>query len=502
MNLKTHKRSRSASTKIAAGATALILGGGGLVAFNFYASADQSTNDAQEGGQQTVSTIKCPDVGNALRNVPDSARDEVSRNLALLDTQSSKAYSRMRSSQREMADDGNYLNNAIMGPLKSKRTAAINRITTAISRSGEKPQGLEDLAECEVQRGIAPPAFSRRPQGNNGQDNNGRDNNGRDNNDQDNNGQDNNGQGNDGQDNDGQGNGQPAGPAQEDFVDITQVQPNFTPVDTNGQGVFKTECGTNSNDNHNSDNIIVAPGVDNGAQHTHDYVGNQDNDGFSSDEDLANAETSCANQEDKSTYYWPVLRVQNGQDEFDANQPGGGEDGNIGQILEPTEAELTFEGNPQSEVTEMPRFLRIISGDAKAFTNGDANANASWSCTGFEDRQLADKYPVCPDNSQVVRTVRFQSCWDGQNIDSANHRDHVAFTNEDGSCDNGFQAIPQMIQRIVYDVPDGETFAVDGFPEELHKPITDHGDFINVMSDDLNQRVVECINNGENCVNQ
>ncbi len=54
----------------------------------------------------------------------------------------------------------------------------------------------------------------------------------------------------------------------------------------------------------------------------------------------------------------------------------------------------------------MPRFLRIITGDAKAFTNGDANANASWSCTGFENRQLKDKYPICPEGSQVVRTVR------------------------------------------------------------------------------------------------
>lgn len=156
----------------------------------------------------------------------------------------------------------------------------------------------------------------------------------------------------------------------------------------------------------------------------------------------------------------------------------------------------------------MPRLLRIITGDAKAFVNGTANANASWSCTGFEDRQLKDKYPLCPQGSDVVRTFKFQSCWDGQNIDSANHRTHVAFAAADGSCANGFKAIPQLVQRIVYDVDapslqdGGKTtplFAVDSFPEQLHKPVTDHGDFINVFSEDLMGEMVDCINEGREC---
>ena len=118
-----------------------------------------------------------------------------------------------------------------------------------------------------------------------------------------------------------------------------------------------------------------------------------------------------------------MLRLQDGTDEFDANDLGGGEEGNIGKILEASQAELKFVGNKTSDVVAMPTALRIITGDAKAFTNGLANANTNWSCTGFEDRQLTDKYPICPEGSSVVRTSNFQSCWDGQNIDSANHRD-------------------------------------------------------------------------------
>lgn len=153
----------------------------------------------------------------------------------------------------------------------------------------------------------------------------------------------------------------------------------------------------------------------------------------------------------------------------------------------------------------MPRLLRIITGDAKAFVNGPANANASWSCTGFEDRQMKDKYPLCPAGSDVVRTFRFQSCWAGANIDSANHRTHVAFAAADGSCPAGLRAVPQLVQRIVYDVDapsladGGRTtplFAVDSFPEQLHKPVTDHGDFIDVFDDDLMREMVDCIHTG------
>ncbi|NED06544.1 hypothetical protein G3I55_33405, partial [Streptomyces sp. SID6648] len=81
-----------------------------------------------------------------------------------------------------------------------------------------------------------------------------------------------------------------------------------------------------------------------------------------------------------------------------------GAEGNIGKILKPAEARIRFVGSRQGDVVAMPKFLRVITGDAKSFTNGDANANASWSCSGFEDRQVTDKYPLCPDGSQVLRT--------------------------------------------------------------------------------------------------
>ncbi|MEK8169601.1 hypothetical protein NKH77_06690 [Streptomyces sp. M19] len=85
-------------------------------------------------------------------------------------------------------------------------------------------------------------------------------------------------------------------------------------------GTFVSDCGRNENGHLNPDNVIVAPGVSNGAHHMHDYVGNKSTNAFSTNDSLANAGTTCANG-DKSTHYWPVLRLLDGQRERDANAP-------------------------------------------------------------------------------------------------------------------------------------------------------------------------------------
>lgn len=297
-------------------------------------------------------------------------------------------------------------------------------------------------------------------------------------------------------------------------MDITKAANNVLAKPQNqaqaSTGSFTTKCGVNANKNHNTDNVIVAPGVTNGAHHEHDYVGNQKVNAFSTNDSLLAAPSSCQNQSDLSAYYWPVVRVQDGSQEFDANALGGGKEGNVGKILTPQSAQIKYVGSPASKVVAMPQFLRIITGDAKTLTNGLANANAHWSCTGFENKvQLTEQYPICPQGSNVVRTFAFQSCWDGVNIDSANHRTHVAFADPaSGVCGNGFKAIPQLTMRLVYKVTpptiqaDGtvkNAYAVDGFPEQLHKASTDHDDFISVTKNNLAAKIANCVNTGKKC---
>jgi hypothetical protein len=291
----------------------------------------------------------------------------------------------------------------------------------------------------------------------------------------------------------------PTGPSAEDFVNIRQVGVNVRnprPGRNASRGSFVSSCGRNQDGHHNSDNFIVAPGVSNGAHHVHDYVGNQSTDGFSTHESLAAAGTTCRSG-DKSTYFWPVLR-RTDQEGADADAAGGGLDGNVGGIVSPSAVSLQFRGNPTSKVQAMPRFLRAVTGDAKATTNGPANARAQWTCTGFTNR-VTTKYPLCPRGSRVTRVLDFASCWDGVNLDSANHRTHIVFPDQSGRCPAGTRAVPQLRMMISYTLPAQRVFALDSFPEQLHNPGTDHGDFANVMPESLMNRAVTCINRGRRC---
>jgi hypothetical protein len=425
------------------------------------------------------------------------------------------------------------------------------------------------------------------------------------------------------------------------FIDILKVAPNqFDPRPVYGAatGTFTVDCGRNENGHFNPDNFIAQPGVRNGAQHLHDYVGNLSTNADSNNKSLAKAGTTCRNG-DKSAYYWPVVRIDTGEEEAknepakapdgdraqadqeaktvqvacpdvaskltdvpdqamaevdtnldqldtqtdEANQrvastqgqggadfvrnailtplkdrraaileriaiaigrftqkprdlgglapcapkpgkdtgtgatppptttaggalPGQDENNelpeNDGVIQRPQKVQLTFRGSPVGKVVAMPKFLRVLYGDAKVSTNGPANARASWTCTGFENR-VTDKYPICPQNSKVKRIHTFPSCWDGQNTDSANHRTHIVFPDQNGRCAKGFKAVPQLQISLTYDIPHDiqvkKQYKVDSFPQEHHNPLSDHDDFANVMSQRIMSGLVNCVNRGRVC---
>ena len=94
-------------------------------------------------------TVNCPAVANKLGAVPASAQAEITRNLALLNTQIAEANKRLVTSQGEGGQ--NFIQNAILGPLKDKRVATINRMLTAIGRTAAKPVlDVNGLATCAL----------------------------------------------------------------------------------------------------------------------------------------------------------------------------------------------------------------------------------------------------------------------------------------------------------------------------------------------------------------
>jgi hypothetical protein len=94
--------------------------------------------------------VSCPGVADALPAVPASAQAEVTRNLALLQTQIDEADARLARLAVRPEGGPNFVRNAILGPLEDKRVATLDRIAIAIGRTADRPEGLETLAPCTV----------------------------------------------------------------------------------------------------------------------------------------------------------------------------------------------------------------------------------------------------------------------------------------------------------------------------------------------------------------
>jgi hypothetical protein len=265
----------------------------------------------------------------------------------------------------------------------------------------------------------------------------------------------------------------PLGP---DYVNIADVTARPAVA---GTGSFTWDCGRNERGHRNTANVVVTPGKAGPAHHVHDYVGNLSVDVGSTVKSLAEGDTSCANG-DRSTYYWPVLRLAGGA------------------VQVPVSLTLTYYGNVRSPVVEMPRLLRGAVGDAYAFTNGGARAEPVWSCSGSPDRRTT-RYPICPGGERVLRVFDFPSCWDGRRTDSSDHRAHLVFPQPGGGCPISTFAVPRLEIVVAYAIGKDTRYRIDAFHAQRHSPLTDHAFFVNLMPGALMREIVRCLNTGQIC---
>ena len=285
--------------------------------------------------------------------------------------------------------------------------------------------------------------------------------------------------------------------ARGDYVSIADVPAQHP--NTSSGGVFTSVCGRNENDRHNSDNLITFPHQPGAAQHVHEYVGNQAVDADSTNTELAAAPTSCSNG-DHSAYFWTVLRDT--RPSAASGRSAGPWDGgthNAGLRLPAASVTIEYRSSSAGPVVPIPRFLRMLAGNARALTTPIAGVSpAQWSCSGTPDRQT-QLYPLCPSGQRVVRTYNFPSCWDGLHLDSPNHRSHVSYPTASGSCPHNTFPIPQLRLQVAYAVPPGRSYAIDSFPDQHRSPLSDHAEFVNVMDEDLMVQATSCINNRARC---
>ncbi|GAA3781198.1 hypothetical protein GCM10022403_014660 [Streptomyces coacervatus] len=133
---------------IIGGAAAVALSGAIIAGTALAGTPSKSSGNNARTLAASPGTITCQDVASKLPAIPASAQAEVTRNLTLLQTQIDEANKRLVDTVGQGGP--NFVNNAILGPLKDKRVATINRIATAIGRTAAKPTGLDSLAPCTL----------------------------------------------------------------------------------------------------------------------------------------------------------------------------------------------------------------------------------------------------------------------------------------------------------------------------------------------------------------
>ncbi|MFF1723114.1 hypothetical protein [Streptomyces sviceus] len=133
---------------IIGGAAAVALTGAIVAGTALAGETSKSSGNATARTLAAPGTITCPDVASKLPAIPATAQAEVTRNLTLLQTQINEANKRLVDTVGQGGP--NFVNNAILGPLKDKRVATVNRIATAIGRTAAKPTGLDALAPCTL----------------------------------------------------------------------------------------------------------------------------------------------------------------------------------------------------------------------------------------------------------------------------------------------------------------------------------------------------------------
>ena len=302
MGRTNRKRRSTLANRAIAASAALALGGGGLLAANIYASAGEGKNSTQNA--QTTGRRSGDDQMSGRRPAADRCAEGGTRRCRQGAGEARPAGHRgLQAPRRHAPGPGGGLQ---LRQQRHPRSAEVQ--ADGHDRPDQHQHQARRAARLRREPTSSPGARACRPTEINAGEGQGQNNGGQDQGGQ---GQDQrrpgprrprSGPGRPGQRRPGSDQGATAarsvnGPVAADFQDITQVQPtggakgvgaNGLPANGDGgsTGTFTTSCGTNGNDNHNSDNVIVAPGVDNGAQHTHDYVGNQDNNAFASDQEF------------------------------------------------------------------------------------------------------------------------------------------------------------------------------------------------------------------------
>jgi hypothetical protein len=238
----------------------------------------------------------------------------------------------------------------------------------------------------------------------------------------------------------------------------------------------------------NFDDALIYPGQQ-GKAHLHTYFGNTGANYLSTPESIRTTGNSTAQGGimNRSAYWIPAMI------DTATNAP-----------LTPIEIQVYYK---HSTVIPIPRGLRMISGDMHRSTSFTPSweRSAYFECNNVYSNKQDNIIP-CGKDSVSTMVVAFPACWNGRDLDSPNHKDHMAFTTN-GACPTTHPVkLPTITIKAYYKVTTDAGTANWRLSSDMYGKngynagYSAHADFIMGWDEVLHKVLVDkCINAQKDC---
>lgn len=250
--------------------------------------------------------------------------------------------------------------------------------------------------------------------------------------------------------------------------------------DAGGIGAARTRCFAS---HYNFDDFIVYPGQP-GLAHAHMYFGAGKFDAFGLG---PNSDATCRGAVVNLSAYWvPALLDPQGK------------------VIPPTYADFYYkQGNydisgPPTNFVPQPKGLKLIAGSMLGRPESpQSRAIVGWSCGESDGAATSAGIPA--NCSTPSFHLHMPYCWNGKDLDSADHKSHVQYPSG-GKCPAGFPVLIPAISYHIYfrNVSAGSRLSCDAATGQ--GGFCGHGDIVVAWKESVLKSMVDkCVNTGLSC---
>ena len=213
-----------------------------------------------------------------------------------------------------------------------------------------------------------------------------------------------------------------------------------------------------------------------GKSHLHTFFGNNSVDAYSTTESLrAAGQSTCRGGIANRSSYWVPTMI----------------DTATGAPVLPDGMGPYYKTDNGDRVNALPPGLRMIAGDS---TSKVPQGASRFKCIGGPNNEN-DKYgqaiPDCDAGASMIEEIFFPQCWDGVNLDSPNHKAHMAYSSGGGKCPADHPVLlPNITFNVFYTTPPDHAalkwrLSSDNYDTSLPGGYSGHADWFNAWDKDV-----------------